>query len=64
MQLFVFGLFVGGVIGSVVIAVLTSGKRCDEVEAYNTGYQTAMGEIKARHTARGRKAAATRKGKA
>jgi gas vesicle protein len=64
MQLFVVGLFIGGVIGSVVIAVLTSGKRSDEVEAYNMGYQAAMQEVKARHKVRAAKAAKTRKGKA
>ena len=63
MQLFALGVFIGGVIGSVIVAFLTSGKRADEVEAYTKGYQTAMAEVKARHKARAAKAARTRTSK-
>ena len=73
MQLFALGVFIGGVIGSVIIAILTSGSKADEDSAYARGYDAAMAEVEARHLllerinahkVRAAKAAKRRKGKA
>jgi hypothetical protein len=61
---FIIGLFVGGFIGAAVMAFLAAGTYADETAAYHEGYQKAVAEVKAKHRARGQKAAATRRGQA
>jgi hypothetical protein len=56
------GLITGILVTAMVLARVDR-ETTDQPDAYKAGYQAALDEIKERHKARGRKAAATRKAK-